>query len=100
VLGLLHLIEEFLATVLSTANAAEMLQLADIYSASNLRKYIEQYISTHAKEVADSDGYMVIREELQNEIQGILQKTMKKCCKRRNSTDSEGTKRGFSCVII
>ena len=83
----MNVTEEFLATALSIYNAADMLQLADIYSAKHLRTFVEQFIVTHGKAVVESEGYKSIRPELQEEINELSERRKQSCCKRKNSME-------------
>ena len=100
VIGLLNVSEEFLSTALGIQNAADMLQLADMYHAKNLRSYVLNFISGHSKEIVVSEGFANIRSELQEEILLITEKSTKKCCKRRSSVDGDNWKKIMSCVIV
>ena len=94
VLGLVYQAEEFLSTMLSVENACDMLQLADMYDAQNLREFVVEYISTHPQDVIKSEGFGSIKAELQEEVQSITERSMKKCCKRRVD------KGAWQCIIV
>ena len=101
VLGLMSRCEEFLASAVTEENAASMLQLADIYFATQLRQFAVEFISLHIKEVLESDGFKQLSNHLQREIGDLAARSTasNKCCKRRGNS-SENSVWRFPCVIV
>ena len=103
VLGLMSRCEEFLASAVMVENAASMLQLADIYFATQLRQFVVEFISLHIKEVMESDGFRLLSNNLQREVGelAVHSTASNKCCKRRgNSAEISVWRNMFPCVIV
>ena len=67
---------------------ADLLTLADMYCAKNLREFIIHFIELHCKEgVMETDAFKNLREPLQSEVISIFEKRSRKSSNKRRGSE-------------